>query len=388
VDAHGSTRIHAALDASDRFLEAILGGVPDAVFVKDRRHRYVLVNDAFLALAGRHADEVLGREDGDILPADVAERYRATDREVFERGAPVRVEEDRYVDATAREFVLATIKVPLRDEHGAITHVLGVVHDVTRTKDAEEALRVANEELERRVEERTEALRGAQQALLRKERLAVLGQLAGGLAHQIRNPLAAISNAASVLKSRLGDSANPDVQQALVVIREEVWEANRIITDLLDYARIRPPSLGSVAIGPLIDAACALALVRAEEKVTVVQRLAPGLHAMVDERQMRDALGNVVRNALEAMPEGGTLTIEASLDDDEVLIAIEDTGPGVSRDSLGYLFEPLVTSKSLGLGLGLATAKALIENQGGSIRYSTGGAGGARFLIRVPRADE
>jgi C4-dicarboxylate-specific signal transduction histidine kinase len=85
---------------------------------------------------------------------------------------------------------------------------------------------------------------------------------------------------------------------------------------------------------------------------------------------------------------GGTHTIEATHHDDDVLIAIEDTGPGVSRDSLGYLFEPLVTSKSLGLGLGLATAKALIENQGGSIRYSTGGAGGARFLIRVPRADE
>lgn len=388
MEASPSARVHALLGPNDPFLESILAGLPDAVFVKDRARRYVLVNDAFLALAGKRAADVLGHSDDDIVPPEVASRYLETDRRVFESGAPVRVEEDRYVDGDGRELVLATFKVPLRDEHGAISHVLGVVHDVTRTKDAEEALRVANEELERRVEERTEALRGAQQALLRKERLAVLGQLAGGLAHQIRNPLAAITNGASVLKRRLGDSADPDVQQALLVIREEVWEANRIITDLLDYARIRPPSLGPVEIAPLIEAACTLALVRPEERVVVEKRVAAGLFAQIDERQMRDALGNVIRNALEAMPEGGTLTIEAEAAGDEVLVSVQDTGPGITRDSLTYLFEPLVTSKPLGLGLGLATAKALIENQGGSIRCTTGGSGGARFEIRVPRGQE
>ncbi|UJR78501.1 two-component system sensor histidine kinase NtrB [Sandaracinus amylolyticus] len=378
-------RFAASFAPTARLLQAVLGGVPDAIFVKDRDRRYVLVNDAFVALAGKPVEEVLGALDAQILDGELAERYARTDAIVLEEGQPVRVEDERYVDGAGVAHYLATTKVPLRNEADEVAYVLGIVHDLTRAKSAEEALRVANEELERRVEERTEALRGAQQALLRKERLAVLGQLAGGLAHQIRNPLAAITNAASVLKRRLGDAADGDVQAALAVIREEVWEANRIITDLLDYARIRPPSLAPVAVGPLIESA--LALARPQDGLKVEQHIDASLSAWIDERQMRDALGNVIRNAVEAMPDGGKLTIEAAAENEDVLIAVEDTGPGLTRGSLTYLFEPLVTSKPLGLGLGLATAKALIENQSGTIQVSTAADGnGARFEIRVPRA--
>lgn len=368
------------------FLEGVLAGLPDALFVKDREHRYVLVNAPFLALARKTEREVIGLRDEDVLPAELAVRYHATDREVLERGRSVRVEEETYVDPERQLYVIETTKVPLRDQTGAITHVLGLVHDVTRRKQAEDDLRHAKAELERRVEERTEALRGAQQELLRKERLAVLGQLAGGLAHQIRNPLAAITNAASVLKRRLGESADSDVQQALTAIREEVWEANRIITDLLDYARIRPPSRAAVRLESLI--ASALPLARADERVVIETSVDPSLHALVDERQMRDALGNVLRNGVEAMPDGGTLRVESYRDGESAAIAVQDTGPGLTRASLAYLFEPLVTSKPLGLGLGLATAKALIENQGGTIRCTTSSGSGARFEIRVPAADE
>jgi len=368
------------------FLDDVLAGVPDALFVKDRDRRYVLVNAAFLALAGKPEEVVLGRRDDEILDPDPAARFLATDLEVLTTGACVRVEEEIYVGPDKQKFVLATTKVPMRDEHGAITHVLGIVHDITRLKLAEDALRSAKEELERRVEERTEALRGAQQELLRKERLAVLGQLAGGLAHQIRNPLAAITNAASVLKRRLGESADSDVRQAVAIIREEVWEANRIITDLLDYARIRPPSRVGIDVVELIEAA--LPLARADERIVIERNVEPALRALVDERQMRDALGNVLRNGVEAMPEGGTLRIEAFRDGAHATIAVQDTGPGLTRASLRYLFEPLVTSKPLGLGLGLATAKALIENQGGSIRCTTSAGLGARFEIRVPAAEE
>lgn len=360
--------------------------MPDALFVKDRAHRYVLVNAPFLALARRTEREVLGSRDADFLPREIAERQRASDREVLEHGRTIRIEEEMYVDPERRRYVVATTKVPLEDGDGAITHVLGVMHDITRLKIAEEDLRHAKEDLERRVEERTDALRGAQQELLRKERLAVLGQLAGGLAHQIRNPLAAITNAASVLKRRLGESADSDVQQALTAIREEVWEANRIITDLLDYARIRPPSRSAVAIEPLIEAA--LTLARPDDRIAIERTVDPTLHALIDERQMRDALSNVLRNGVEAMPDGGTLRVEAYRDGTTAAIAVQDTGPGIARASLAYLFEPLVTSKPLGLGLGLATAKALIENQGGTIRCTTAAGCGARFEIRIPAADE
>lgn len=378
-------RVRAIAEPTSRFLESILEGVPDAVFVKDRERRYVLVNDAFVRLTGRPATAIVGHTDPEFLAENLAERFGTSDLDVLNDGLSVLFETELFVDAVNRTFHLSTTKVPLRGADGQITHVLGVVHDITRLKDAEEALRVANEGLERRVDERTEALRGAQQALLRKERLAVLGQLAGGVAHQIRNPLTAINNAASVLRRRLGEATHPDVQQALSIIREEVWEANRIITDLLDYARIRPPTLVAADVRVLLEAA--LSLARPHDSIVVEETIDEGLLALVDERQMRDALGNVIRNALEAMPDGGTLVIEAHQDADQVFVAIADTGPGLTRDSLRYLFEPLVTSKPLGLGLGLPTAKALIENQGGTIRCSTSFAAGARFEIRVPRAE-
>lgn len=366
--------------------EAMVAGVPDAIFVKDRRRRYVLVNDAFLALAGITAEHILDATDRDILDAELEARYRSSDERVLEHGESVRFEDD-YVDPSGSTHLLATTKVPLRDASGAITHLLGVTRDQTRAKAAEERLRLANEELERRVAERTEALRGAQQALLRKERLAVLGQLAGGLAHQIRNPLAAISNGASVLKRRLGDAIDEDVQAALAVILEEVWEANRIITELLDYSRIRPPSPSAVEVAPLVEAA--LELAKPPASLQVDKTVEPGIVAWVDERQMRDALANVLRNACEAMPSGGRLVIDAVAEGPEIRVAVEDTGPGITRESLAYLFEPLVTTKPLGLGLGLATAKGLIENQGGTIRVSTVSAGrGARFEVRVPRPPE
>jgi PAS domain S-box-containing protein len=380
-----SPRIRWAMEPREELLAAILDAIPDPIFVKDKQLRYVAVNDAFLALTGRGATRVLGLTDADLLPAEVAVRYLETDREVL-RGATIELQNDRYVDPDQRERVFATTKVPLRDAEGRIAYVLGMVHEITRLEAARDALRAANESLEKRVEERTEALRGAQQELLRKERLAVLGQLAGGLAHQIRNPLGAISNAAAVLKRKIGEGASPDAQQALAVIREEVFEANRIITDLLDYARIRPPSLAPVAVSTLVDAA--LALVAPGDGIELQRDVDAALRVQVDERQMRDVLGNVLRNAIEAMPEGGTLTIEARPDGAHVTIAIADTGPGISRSSLQDLFEPLVTSKPLGLGLGLATAKALVENHRGSIRCASTPGSGARFEIRVPAATD
>jgi PAS domain S-box-containing protein len=363
---------------------ALLESLPFAVFVKDLSFRYLYVNELFLELAGRDATEILGRTDADFMPGDVALRYLGTDEFVVASGEPLHVDNDLFVDSHGRSHLLATTKLPLRDRTGRVAHIAGVVNDLTLLSRHEDALRVANEELERRVRERTDALRAAQQQLLRKERLAVLGQLAGGLAHQIRNPLAAISNAASVLKRRLGEHGDPDVAQAISIIHEEIWEANRIITDLLDYARIRPPSMRSTEIGELLQSA--LTLARPGDDIAIVRRIDSLARAMVDERQMRDALGNVLRNAVEAMPQGGTLTLEVSVDGELVRIAIEDTGPGLSNESLAYLFEPLVTSKPLGLGLGLTTAKALIENQSGTIRCSIGDGTGARFDIEVPRA--
>jgi PAS domain S-box-containing protein len=364
------------------FLSAIVESVGHPVFVKDRSFRFVLLNRACVDLFGHPRAEMLGKTDYDFFPPGEADLFRAYDQRVFDGGKSQVIEEEPITDRSGRRHRLRTVKAPLVNEKGEITHLVGIITDLTAIKAAEAALRSANEELERAVEERTQALRDVQQALLRKERLSVLGQLAGGLAHQIRNPLAAMQTAAAVLRRKLGDHADDEVHQALNVIREEVWEANRIITDLLDYARVKPPSRGDVDVERLIHNA--LEAAKVPEHVNVRWDLDEALIVRVDERQMRDALGNVLRNAVEAMPQGGILTITAHADGDVAVIGVEDTGPGLTRDSIAHLFEPLVTSKPLGLGLGLSTARTLIENQGGSIRAATQRGVGARFEVRVP----
>ncbi len=363
-------------------LDAVLEAIALPIFVKDRQHRWVWVNEAFATLVAVPRDALLGKTDHDYFPKAQSDFFHQKDREVFESGGTVVIEEEPITDAEQRTHVLSTTKAPLRSHEGVVTHLVGIIHDISKLKAAEEVLRVTNEELERRVDDRARALREAQYAILRKERLVVLGQLSGGLAHQIRNPLSAISNAASVLRRKLADLEDSDAQQALQIISEEVWEANRIITDLLDFARVRPPSCALIDVAQLVDDA--LAVAKPDGNVVIAKDVPDDLQVWADERQTRDAIGNVIRNALEAMDEGGKLTIRAVSAPPFARISIEDTGPGLSRESLVHLFEPLVTSKALGLGLGLPTAKALIENQAGDIRYVAADGEGARFEILIP----
>lgn len=370
---------------SERCLRAIVEILGHPVFVKDRAFRFVLVNEALCRLVGRTAEEMLGRTDYDFFPVEQADFFRAIDERVFSAGHEALIDEEALTDRDGRVHVLRTVKRPLRDpETGEVVLLVGVITDVTRIKEAEAALRRANEELEARVRERTEELVKAQASLVRKERLAVLGQLTAGLAHQIRNPLAAIATANAILRRKLADVEDPEIDMALSAIFEEVWAANRIITDLVNYARPRPPVRIAMRVEALLEDA--LAEAKTPETVTIVRDVEEGLSVLADPRQSRDALASVIRNGFEAMPDGGTLTFWARADGAEVVLSVEDSGPGLRREALADLFEPLVTSKPLGLGLGLATARVLLENQHGSIRAATQRGSGARFEIRLPRA--
>lgn len=365
-------------------LRAVIEHIGQPVFVKDRSYRFVLVNPPFSALVSRPPAAVVGRTDFDFFPLEQAEYFRSVDSDVFERGEAVVVEEEALTDLDGMLHLLRTTKAPMRDASGAVTHLVGVITDVTTTKHAERSLRDANEELEHRVRERTAALESAQAELLRKERLSVLGHLTAGLAHQIRNPLAAIATASAILRRKLASSGDPDVAHALAAILEEVWGANRIITDLVEYARVKAPMLAPVSVEELLEQA--LGSTTPPASIQIEQEIEPDLVVEVDLAQARDAIASVIRNGYEAMPQGGRVLVVACRDGDEVLVAVEDSGPGLTRESIKDLFEPLVTSKPLGLGLGLATARLLLENQKGSIRAATQRGGGARFEIRLPLA--
>ena len=214
----------------------------------------MLLNRSACELVGYRREDMLGKSDYDFFPREEADFFRKKDLELFATKSEVVIDEEPITDASGQRHVLTTTKVPLRDEHGEVTHIVGIIHDITRLKAAEAALRGANLEYERRLEQRSRELIAAQDELVRKERLAVLGQLAGSVAHQIRNPLAAIKNAASVLKRSTGEEVV--MTQMLSTIDDEVRHANQIVTD---SARLcaRSPSHDAADRRRLFDTDCA-----------------------------------------------------------------------------------------------------------------------------------
>jgi signal transduction histidine kinase len=350
---------------------AMLEGLPTPLCLRDRQSRYVWANPAFHAAFGRAGAELIGKTDFDLLPHEQALLEQMRDERVFQDGQDLFFEDRAGLPATL--VGVSGWHIPVRQQDQTVQYVLrqwgtggNAGPDMPSTPDAEESMRVLKEQ---------------QGELLKKERLIVLGQLAGSLAHQIRNPLGAISNAVAVLRRQLAGQTTPAMDQALDIAQEEVWVANRIIADLLAYSRIRPPAQRSVSVQELVDSVLVRETV--PEGVNIDQRLG-AQRVYVDPGQVCDAIANVIRNAFEAMDGQGTLTIASRRDEDSVEITIADTGVGISQEEIALLFEPLVTSKPLGIGLGLTTARALVANQGGTLECEGERGKGARFKLRLP----
>ncbi|MEE9617440.1 MAG: ATP-binding protein, partial [Anaerolineae bacterium] len=234
--------------------------------------------------------------------------------------------------------------------------------------------------------------------LVRQEKLAVLGQLAGGVGHELRNPLGVISNAVYFLQMTLSD-ADETTREYLNIIGSEVRNSEKIISDLLDFARTRTPERKEIAVSDLV--AQVLQKRPPPENVQVTTEIPPDLPSVfVDPRQMGQVLGNLVTNGYQAMPEGGRLTIHVS--EGEVTgrpgddlsatpspclrVSISDTGCGIPQENLEMLFEPLFTTKAKGIGLGLAVSKNLVEANGGSIEVESPSTGLPSATLGTSRA--
>ena len=242
-------------------------------------------------------------------------------------------------------------------------------------------------------------LKGLQEELTRKDKLAILGQLAGGVGHELRNPLGVISNAIYYLKTILPDT-DETTREYLNIISSEVARSNKIISDLLDLSRTRPTEREEVAVSRLV--AQVLEQQSPPENIKVVMEIPSELPLLfVDPRQIHQALVNLVTNAFQAMPEGGRVTIiadELRLDasvqipKSKIRIRVSDTGTGISRENMEKLFEPLFTTKASGIGLGLAVSKSLVQANSGSIEVEspsaslrTGEEGrGSTFTVILP----
>ncbi len=250
-------------------------------------------------------------------------------------------------------------------------------------KNAEERLQSYSQQLEKMVFERVTELQDAQDKLARQEKLTVLGQLAGGVGHELRNPLGVISNAVYLLQTTDPEADEKTKEYLLGIIATRLAEAEKIVSDLLDFSRIKPANTEEVAVAMLIDEV--LERYPPPEDVTVNIDLQPDLPTVfIDGQQLRQVLGNLITNACQAMSGEGSLTIRVGLAQNKVQIFVIDTGHGMSPETLKKIFEPLFTTKTQGIGLGLVVTKHLIETNGGSIAVKSEEGKGTTFTVMLP----
>lgn len=225
------------------------------------------------------------------------------------------------------------------------------------------------------------ALGRAQEQLIQQERFAALGQLAAVIAHEVRNPLGVIFNSLGSLRRMLQPRGDP--KMLLEIIGEEADRLNRIVGDLLDFARPAPVALRPEPIDRVIDDAAQSAGIDA--RIRLERDVAPDLPPVpMDARLIRQALLNLFTNAVQAMPRGGTLSVAAHLEGDSIRIDVCDTGNGIPEEVRHRIFEPFFTTRPTGTGLGLAVVRRILDDHRATIRVDPGDGAGTRFVVHLP----
>ncbi|MDI6759044.1 MAG: ATP-binding protein [Candidatus Omnitrophota bacterium] len=231
-------------------------------------------------------------------------------------------------------------------------------------------------------------LKTAQEEIIRSEKLAVLGKLAGIVSHELRNPLAGIRNVAYFLRMKLqGALADEKIKRHLDILEEEVNISDRIIDNILVFNRKKEPSLSKADIQDIIKGV--IEKINVPENIEVIiEAKQDRIEILVDEIQIRQVFSNIILNAIQAMPDGGKLIVGIQRTDEQSLrfvdICIKDTGEGIEPENLHKIFEPLFSTKAKGTGLGLAICQSIIKGHNGLISVESQPEKGASFIIRLP----
>ena len=378
---------HALLRRAHVRLESttgnILSGMADAVVAVDREGRITVFNRAAEQIFGYAALEAVGRRCADLIAAPTPAL-----EETISRGEPVTDLECHYETRRGRRLVLSVSTALLRDDEGRIDGGVAVIHDLTERKRLEEEAR-------------------------RRDRLTAMGELASGVAHEVRNPLNAIGVIAQRLRREFAPAEDAEGYRALVdTVRAEVARVNDIVRQFLEFAR--PPRLSprQTDVAGLLEEAVRVVESRAGEKGLTIRRDFDGVgSAALDPDQIKQALLNLLTNAIEAT-ERGEITVTARIEAEKrrsgeagkesltdspplpfsgsggrgwVVVTVADTGRGISPENLSRIFDLYFTTHPEGTGLGLSLVHRIVAEHGGRIDVDSEGGRGTTFTITLPR---
>jgi two-component system sensor histidine kinase HydH len=246
-------------------------------------------------------------------------------------------------------------------------------------------LKTFSQQMEEKIQKTTADLRKTEAQLIRSDKLAALGQLAAGIAHEIRNPLTSINILIHSMTENLpsGDSHKEDLE----VIEEEINRINEIVDQFLRFAKPAPPLLERADILSVFEETLQLLRPQIEKQKIVIQR---GFQALpiiqMDREQMKQAILNLLLNATQAMPRGGHLTLKAKNSEDGqwIHLSIQDSGIGIPGEDLNRLFDPFFSTKEGGIGLGLSIAHRIIDQHHGKIEVESTPGQGTLFTVWLP----
>jgi PAS domain S-box-containing protein len=352
----------------------------EGVWVFDKDYVTTFVNPRIAQMLGYSQSEMIGKRafefiDGNVV--DEAENFLSK----YSDGVNGNFEYE-FIRKDGSRIYASIAASRIIDDHGVNCGTLALVADVTLRKDMEKKLEKYSKNLEEIVEQKTGQLAEAQAQIIKSERLTAIGELAGMIGHDLRNPLTGIKNAAYYLKKKETQGLSVQSKEMLEIIDRCVGHSNKIINDLLDYSREMRLERKETSIDNLLDQA--LAMVQIPKKVSVVKQVAYSSKMKVDSDKLERVFINLVKNAVDAMPDGGSISIIGKEENDYLELSFADTGIGIPDEALPKIFLPLSTTKAQGMGFGLAICKRIVEAHGGTIRFKTSKGKGTTFTVTLP----
>jgi signal transduction histidine kinase len=303
------------------------------------------------------------------------------------------IAENRYIKRAAmgyvekKEFELSQTKKDLEEQIEKLRRTQkSMFFMIEDLNEMSSQLRETRNHLEDKVRERTDELLNINQKLHRSERLAFLGRLSGSVTHELRNPLAVLKNAAYYLERNLDKKKDENTLKYINIVAKEISIIDRIIDDIMGFAKTAPPELEETEMDELVEEA--VLSLNVPELVEIKRDFNKVPRIRIDRNQVKHAIVNIINNAIMAMSGNGNLNLRINEESGNVCVYIEDTGPGIPPEQKNLIFEPLYSSKPKGTGLGLPIAKMMIENQGGTIEFTSKLGKGTVFKISLPLEDK
>ncbi|MCC9656256.1 two-component system sensor histidine kinase NtrB [Rhodopirellula halodulae] len=370
-------------DHDHSLLAAILATAVDAIIVIDDGGIVRVINDATVRMFGYSESEIVGQNISMLMPSPYRDEHDGYLRDYQRTGIAKiigigREVQARRKDGTVFPINLAVSEVKMKEGRW----FAGIIHDVTETKRTRDELAVLNDQLEERVREKTRELEAAQADLVKAERFATLGKVAGGIAHEIRNPLSVIRTSTYFLR-HANDQPEAKRQSHLDRIERQVTMIDNVVTALVDVARLPEPSVVRCDVASVVVAVNQS--LETPDSFKIDQRHPETLPpAKIDPNQVSIVFQNLLRNAMDAMPDGGLVQISSREENGFVVVRVTDHGPGIPPENMDRILEPLYSTKTRGMGLGLAICMVILQKNDGHLTVHNQPNAGAAFEVHLP----